>query len=479
MNTANLDVRWLALGFLRMPEVMATAMQKLDEKDFLRPEVALRLAFVMGKKWHLSCAKEMPYQVLVSTFENDFVMSGSVREDDAMAFCDLVRWVYFDHQGPLDDLQGHVLDCLARFILDRKIRPMATALSDSPDLIGQISDLNREIAKASISKAAFIDPFAGDEPLLSALKRTPWGVDYIDRVTSGGAIPGETALFLAPSGGGKTLTNVQIATTTALIGRKSLIITYEQGATPGITNRIYACAMGYAVGAFQGIGPGEFGADGAMRAKYDEIKGKLRGRIRIVDQLEAARTHGGGCGGAAEIADIVKRSQDDGFNPEYIGIDWLGPMTNNFMAARNIPEAETTKTMNRIADDLRKTGDALKVNMFLFHQLGTEASAKGPRNKPQPTDAFMCRTLHHYMDTVICVGNRDKESHLAWINAPKIRNGEPFRDMLIQMDGAHSVWRTVDERDINTETMKVEGSRSRAPKAEAPWYDDVVRSNLG
>ena len=479
MNTANLDVRWLALGFLRMPEVMATAMQKLEEKDFLRPEMPLRLSFVLGKKWHLSCAKEMPYEVLVSAFENDIVRSGLVRDDEAEAFGDLIQWVYFGHRSPLADMQSHVLDCLARFIVDRRIRPMATALSDSTDLIGQISDLNREIAKSSISKATFIDPFSGEAPLLSSLKRVPWGVDYIDRVTSGGAIPGETALFLAPSGGGKTLTNVQVATTTALIGRRSLIITYEQGATPGITNRIYACAMGYAVNAFQGMGQDEFHANSQMRERYDEIKGKLRGRIQIVDQLEAGRNNGGGCGGAAEIADIIKRAQDSGFNPEYIGIDWLGPMANNFMGARNIPESETTKTMSRIADDLRKTGDGLKVNMFLFHQLGTEASAKGPRNKPQPTDAYMCRTLHHYMDTVICVGNRDKESQLAWINAPKVRNGEPFRDMLIQMDGAHSVWRTVDERDINTETMKVEVSRSKAPKADVPWFDDVVRSSMG
>ncbi|MFN9108860.1 MAG: hypothetical protein ACK5XN_02105, partial [Bacteroidota bacterium] len=155
------------------------------------------------------------------------------------------------------------------------------------------------------------------------------------------------------------------------------------------------------------------------------------------------------------------------------------PMVNNYMSARNISESETTKTMTRIADDLRKIGDELKVNMFLFHQLGTEASAKGPRNKPQPTDAYMCKTLHHYMDTVICVGNRDKESQLAWINAPKVRNGEPFRDMLIQMDGAHSVWRTVDERNINMETMKIESSGKSSAPGDVPWFDEMVRSSMG
>lgn len=479
MNTANLDIRWLALGFLRSPNMMAVAVQKLNEQDFGIDEVPLKLAFVIGKKWHLSSRTAVPYDVLLSVFENDFLTPRTVSERDALAFGELVEWAYLRFSSSMSEVEQHLLDGLSRYIVDRKIRPRLGGLQDSPDILGQLADINREVAKAGIGKATFIDPFGDEDPLLSALKRTPWGVDFIDRVTSGGAIPGETALFLAPSGGGKTLTNVQLATTTALLGRRSMIITYEQGATPGITNRVYACALGRAVDAFQGMSTEDFSRRADLKQPWMDARKKIKGMIKIVDQLQAARDHAGGSGGAQEIGTIIKQAQDSGFYPEYIGIDWLGPMVNNYMSARNISESETTKTMTRIADDLRKIGDELKVNMFLFHQLGTEASAKGPRNKPQPTDAYMCKTLHHYMDTVICVGNRDKESQLAWINAPKVRNGEPFRDMLIQMDGAHSVWRTVDERNINMETMKIESSGKSSAPGDVPWFDEMVRSSMG
>jgi hypothetical protein len=147
--------------------------------------------------------------------------------------------------------------------------------------------------------------------------------------------------------------------------------------------------------------------------------------------------------------------------------------------------------MNQMADDLRKVGSNLKVNIFVYHQLGTTASASGPQRKPEATDAYMCRTLHHYMDTVICVGNRDKESNMAWVNAPKVRNGAPFMDSLIQMDGALSRWKLVDKSEVNTETMKLYNQKSGAQSEEedAPStgkrrrdplaFNETVRSHLG
>jgi hypothetical protein len=51
--------------------------------------------------------------------------------------------------------------------------------------------------------------------------------------------------------------------------------------------------------------------------------------------------------------------------------------------------------------------------------------------------------------------------------------------MLIQMDGAHSVWRTVDERNINMETMKIESSGKSSAPGDVPWLDEMVRSSMG
>ena len=83
------------------------------------------------------------------------------------------------------------------------------------------------------------------------------------------------------------------------------------------------------------------------------------------------------------------------------------------------------------------------------------------------------------------------ESHLAWVNAPKVRNGMPFNDMLIQMEGAMSRWKMVDRSEVNSESMKFYGQASEEGAEGATEtkltkvknsrleYNDAVRANLG
>lgn len=491
MDLNNTDSsKWLVLGMLRSTEVMDLAFQKLTIGDFLPSESSMKVAFLIGQKWYKANRTTAPYEVVVSSFEQDILRHNLVSYAEAAQFGEDLDWVY-RFSSDMQSVRNHILDILAEFLINRKVRTAAQGLDTSRNILDNLVELNKTVARSAISKVVFIDPFEADMPIMCNDIRIPLGVDFMDMVTSGGATPGETILIMAPSGGGKTLLNVQIATTAALNGEDAMIITYEQGASPGITNRVYACALGLPINHFNGINPGLFHGNNVMKDKYDKVRRKIRGKLKVVDQLKAAQNNQGGSGGASEIATIIKHAQDSGSNPRYVGIDWLGPMVNNYMAVKGINSGELTKTMSSFADDLRKVGDALKVNICIFHQLGTEASASGPRRKPQATDAHNCRTLHHYMDTVVCIGNRDMESHLAWVNAPKVRNGMPFNDMLIQMEGAMSRWKMVDRSEVNSESMKFYGQASEEGAEGATEtkltkvknsrleYNDAVRANLG
>jgi|694.fasta_scaffold00026_88 hypothetical protein len=489
MDLSHANNKWLVLGMLRSSEVMGMIVQRLKLEDFRDNETPLRVAFIIGSRWHATSKTPVPYEVAVSAFMDELVPNRVLNDAEALHFGDILHWAY-NSVAEFDEHKAYVLEFLHKFLIDRKVRPAAFGIDRAEDIVDKVQELTRTIASTSISRAKFIDPFMSATPMLSNAVRRPWGVDWVDIVTSGGATTGETTLFLAPSGGGKTLTNIQLATTAALNGEDSLILTYEQNAE-GITNRIYAFAMGIPISSFVGLSKEGFEANKGLKAKYDKVRERLAGRLMIVDMLEAAQNNGGGGGGANEVELIVKQARDSGKEPRYVGIDWLGPMANNYMAVRGINTSEQTKIMNQMADDLRKVGSNLKVNIFVYHQLGTTASASGPQRKPEATDAYMCRTLHHYMDTVICVGNRDKESNMAWVNAPKVRNGAPFMDSLIQMDGALSRWKLVDKSEVNTETMKLYNQKSGAQSEEedAPStgkrrrdplaFNETVRSHLG
>lgn len=490
MDISHANNKWLALGMLRSGEVMAMVLQRLSLQDFREDESVLKVAFTIGSRWHVSNKSEVPYEVSLSVFSDELMPNRVLSDEQALEFGELLYWAYFE-VNDVKDKKNYILDILQKFILDRKIRPAAAMLDRQQNIVESLQELNKTVARSTLTKAKFIDPFGSACPLLNSTKRVPWGVDWMDTVTSGGAMPGETTLVLAPSGGGKTLTNVQMATTAALQGEDAMIITYEQSAL-SITNRIYAFAMGMSISTFTGLSQEDFKNNRSLQEKYDKACSRLSGKLTIVDQMQAAQEMaGGGSGGAAEVETIVKQAQDNGRHPRYVGVDWLGPMANNYMGARNMSTAEQSKVMNAMADELRKVGDRLQVNIFIYHQLGTAAAEGGARRKPEATDAYMCRTLHHYMDTVVCIGNRDRESNLAWVNAPKVRNGQPFQDMLIQMDGAMSRWKPVDRSEVNPESMKFYGQGAAAvpQDEEAPGprktrkdplaFSESVRAHLG
>lgn len=488
MDLDKADSKWLILGMLRSPEVMDEAFRKLDLKDFRETENPLRVAYIIGKNWMAKSRSEVPYDVAVSEFESTILGNGLIGEQDAMAFAEILQWAY-GVTSDIKEMKPYIVEHLKKFIVERKIRPIAEKISRSTDVIDGVEQLNKEIAKASISGVQSQDPFEGDTPLLSGEARIPWGVDFVDVVTSGGALPGETTLLLAPSGGGKTLTNIQLATQASLAGEDTIIISYEQAVFPGLTNRIYSYAMGVPLSTFNGMSTTSFQGNRALMTKFQDVKQKLRGKMHLFDMLEAARSHKGGSGGPSEVGTMIKQVLDKGANVRYVGIDWLGPMVNNYMAMKNISQSEVTKVMNTFADELRIIGRHYNVNIFIYHQLGTQASQAGARRKPEATDAFQCRTLHHYMDTVICIGNRDHESNVAWVTAPKVRNGEPYMDMAIQMEGALSRWKMLPRGTVNTESMKIYGGMDEAgdqtlfekkPRlVRAVDFSEAVRENLG
>ena len=170
---------------------------------------------------------------------------------------------------------------------------------------------------------------------------------------------------------------------------------------------------------------------------YQECRENLIGKLHVVDMLDYSESHGG-VGGPDDIASIIEDVRSRGNNPRYIGIDWFGPMVNNYMAISGGRASTKAEVMIKLSDDLRKMGSDLGVNIWLYHQLGTQAVTSRTLRVPEATDAFECRSLHHYMDSVVCVSNRDREHNVAICGVPKLRNGDPTDKHLIQMQGSRS-----------------------------------------
>jgi len=446
--------KWLSLGFLRSKAVMARLDQgSLD--NFNQSEKALKVIFKVGKEWYAAHKTTVPvehiYDLVQNTLEPQQVLSPSESEE----FMGLVHYTYIEYTSPIEQAESYLQDVFSSFLEDRQVRPLFNELPTAGNLSQAVERLRGAIRKTSIVKTEPIDPFASDLPLSCGEKKIRWNCDFLDSIT-GGAVRGETTLFLAPSGGGKTLSNVQIACSSAMAGQDAVIFSYEQAVNPGLTNRVYSYLLNIPGSRLQGLNQDEWQAqlnnDKSLKALWEARKEQLNGKLHMFDMLDLFQ-RGGACGGVEDISTCLKRLQDAGKNPRYVGLDWFGPFIDNYMSSGKFSgkraSAPKHEIMTAAANELRIMGSELGINFFIFHQLGTQAAKGRPTDLPQATDAHECRSLHHYMDTVICVGKRTENNNLAYVHIPKQRNGEPNLKACIQMDGAYSRWKYISDRVVD------------------------------
>ena len=438
--------KWLSLGFLKSESVLMAAKNKLSLDDFIPSERTLMAIFKVASDWHTAHNTLVPFEYMQKVGLEELAAKNVLNANEMAEFVDTLEYVYIQSNSPVKQMESYLHDALTEFLEERKVRPILQKAATSSNLEEALNELNVAVQKTKTTKAICIRPFDCDEPITSGDKKVPWGCDFIDAIT-GGAVTGETTLVLAPSGGGKTLSNIQIACTSALAGEDAVIFSYEQAVVPGLTNRAYAYALGKPVSYFQGMTVEEMrnnmASDRKLRERWEEVRGRLKKKLHMFDMLKT-KQEGGADNGAAEIREAVMELQDAGYRPRYVGLDWFGPFIDNYMQsskfAKRRASAPKHEIMTAAANELRLIGDELKVNIFIYHQLGTAAATKRPMDLPQATDAFESRTLHHYMDTVICIGNRTPSNNLAYVTVPKHRNGEPHHKACIEMDGAHSRW---------------------------------------
>ena len=444
--------QWLSLGFLKSKIVIATALSRIGIADFTADEIALKVIFKIGKEWYEAHRSPVPLEHIQHIVTFDLVPNKVLSEQDFAEFVDLVGYVYGESKSDVEGLDSYIQDVLADFLEDRKLRPAVQKLLDSPDIFAELENFRGAISRSQVIKAEPLDPFACALPMISSEKKIRWNCDFIDSIT-GGATRGETTLFLAPSGGGKTLSNIQIACATALAGEDALILSYEQAVHPGLTSRAYAYVLGKPVNYFQGVTTEEFNErlknDKQLRDTWNDRKTRMQGKLHMMDMLELMK-NGGANGGVQDIENIIKKMQDKGHNPRYVGLDWFGPFIDNYMASgRHGKNMQKHHVMQHAANELRILGGNLGINLFIYHQLGTAGASRRPIDLPLSTDALDCRTLHHYMDTVICIGNRTISNNLAFACVPKQRSSEPNLKACIQMDGANSKWKYVADKVID------------------------------
>lgn len=183
------------------------------------------------------------------------------------------------------------------------------------DKAKQYTDKIREALSFSFNTALGLDFMEEEERIYNFLHNKdtviPYGINFLDRNTKGGAHEKSLTLFLAETGLGKTLTLSSLAANAIRSNRNAAYITCEM-AEDKISERIIANLWSHDINELDNINREQF------HKRFVEMKNIIRGKLHIKEYPPAKIT-------ANDIRNLVKEYETKKkFRPEILYLDYLG-----------------------------------------------------------------------------------------------------------------------------------------------------------
>ncbi len=315
------------------------------------------LIFLCIKSWNsvvnsASMLSNMNWEILVLLYRDQIRLYphlGSVQEED------LIKKEWEDiKSAPTEMKMLCMQNTIFTFWMER--RRMAILLSgQSKNPTKRLLDqLQTAVSGASTKsndntkrKFEFIDFSSLDVTTKKEVKLMSTGEPELDRILDGGFYHGGAYMFLAPTGGGKTVVAAQMALNAAgLSGKNTLFITTED--KPRIL-KMRMCSNWCDIPYEHIIKPGRVNVDDlrpAQKARYHSLSDILTNKIDFVDwSTDSLATR--------DLPILMEKYRDKkGYNPDFVVFDWIGGATDksNLMFYR-LQYQQQADYMAEFADD--------------------------------------------------------------------------------------------------------------------------------
>jgi len=272
--------------------------------------------------------------------------------------------------------------------------------------------------------------------------RFPVGVKHIDEMMGGGVARGEMVGLLGPTGGGKTVTAVDVVTEQALRRKHVMYFTFEQELKGDIMQRLMCRMTGFPMSAFRDKSYAELALD--VRDAVDRAGQEYGIYLEVVDLSKGG---GGTCGPLEMIAEI-ESSIKAGRSPQLIVVDWLGASVVRQLASLGLDvDSSYRRIANNTIDTLRMAQKRMGFATLMLHQLSTKMARTSPSKRPAVTDAHEYKSFAFDMDACLCLGCLSPGTRVGYMIIDKSRRG-PIDECLVQLDAEHMLFRRVDASSV-------------------------------
>lgn len=378
----------------------------------------------------------------------------------------------------------YAVELLKRLLRERMVK---TAVADfeskslrgvpasTSTLMNALSRVEELVNSASVSPFSSIE-FTGDMDELPTFDYIPTGMPFFDEPLGGGLLDHDITGLIGMVHAGKSTITAQLAQSVALFfgrryaqerdygHRRVMVFSYEDNELK-FKNRVWSCAARISRDSLkardlsttgnlkpyevaqakrEGIDLRQFPGE---RERLLSITAKLKDHVDFIDMKKDGR----GRGGVAEVSAIMKQSlrARDG-RPGLIIIDYANVMVKRQIQDRGgRPQDELRHAVAALADQF---GSMIVgphgIPVWIMQQFATRETGKRWDAPLHASNASECSSFFENLDNCFLLGNRDKQTSVAYIQCDKAKqtDGMTHERALVRLDGEFATFSSAKDR---------------------------------
>ena len=331
-----------------------------------------------------------------------------------------------------ESYEEHTLMAVNTYIHDMAVRELKVNVNpaDIPEALMQIKKTGDIISGDIFERPPILNPFDNIRENLADSVKVPFGIDFIDEILDGGAVPGEFVGILAPPAGGKTTLALQIGDSVVRNNMGWCHASTEQSMKGDLSLRMACLASGMTRKQIRG---GDAIMCPEAEARLEAVKDAWRRNMRFLDLSRHLIPS------IPAFFDKVDEAQEELGNQtiRFLTIDWWGRMKDRFVRklSERLSDAQVRMLSREWMDELRQEAMRRDIVLVLFHQLKGAVAGKGPKHKPTSHDAQEDTNFNNLMDFCFVIGKMTS-GQVCRFYSDKARSTSRT-ERYIRLDGPH------------------------------------------
>lgn len=408
------------MHLVRDAATIHAASANLADSLFIKPTENLELALWLTSK---SCFARgntpVPAQIFAGELGRilrDRFADGSVAYDVALA---AINEIY---SYPTDQLSyAYVAAWLREFVFERTLAPIINAAASGTISYDHVIERVGRVNQNTLGGATIIDDLASfGLDVFAETTRVMTGHRPTDKLL-GGIRFGETIGLLGPMKGGKTSYMLSLVADFIKLSpeHRATFVSYEEPVSRQYPKLLVASMNRYKFDELRGK---QYSAmSPKMQADIGIAADLVKNRVSMVDM---SGTYMQGAGGAVELRQTLSGLRDQNKLGKLVVIDHLLPMVQKSMAANSIDQGHMRHQVSDFVKAVTEMAGVFEVSCVLAHQLDATGN-RDPTRKPTHMDSAECKLFGQYLHDVVCLGVRETDNNVAWLNLSCSRTVEP------------------------------------------------------